>query len=226
MDDAPPGAPATGGDYAAARIVALSPQDATLWLPAALQIYVSAMNYPQGTEVHRGPMWREHLARTGYSAFGALAKLPTATGPVDHLVGVAYGYRGERDQWWNHQLRLGLRQRGHAPAVIDDMSREYFELTELHVHPTAQGRGLGARLLTALLTGRSEPRVLLSTPEVEGESNRAWRLYRTFGFTDVLRDFRFSGDPRPFAVLGRPLPLESRPAEPRPLRPHPTPPRP
>ena len=31
------------------------------------------------------------------------------------------------------------------------------------------------------------------------------------GFTDVLRHFTFTGDPRPFAFLGRPLPLELQP---------------
>jgi ribosomal protein S18 acetylase RimI-like enzyme len=47
--------------------------------------------------------------------------------------------------------------------------------------------------------------MLLSTPEGE---NRAWRLYRRLGFTDVLRNYRFTGDPRPFGVLGRDLPLD------------------
>ena len=50
--------------------------------------------------------------------------------------------------------------------------------------------------------------MLLSTPEGE---NRAWRLYRRLGFTDVLRNYRFTGDPRPFGVLGRDLPLTSPP---------------
>ena len=50
--------------------------------------------------------------------------------------------------------------------------------------------------------------VLLSTPEVPREESRAWRLYRRVGFTDVLRHFHFPGDERPFAVLGRDLPLE------------------
>ena len=55
--------------------------------------------------------------------------------------------------------------------------------------------------------GRSEPQVLLSTPEVDEEANRAWRLYRRLGFTDVIRGYHFAGDPRPFAILGRNLPL-------------------
>ena len=47
-------------------------------------------------------------------------------------------------------------------------------------------------------------------------TSRAWRLYRRFGFVDVLRHFLFPGDDRPFAVLGRQLPLAER--RPRTLR--------
>jgi hypothetical protein len=50
---------------------------------------------------------------------------------------------------------------------------------------------------------------LLSTPEADEATSRAWRLYRRFGFVDVIRDFTFPGDLRPFAVLGRTLPLEA-----------------
>ena len=48
---------------------------------------------------------------------------------------------------------------------------------------------------------------MLSTPETYGGSNRAWRLYRRLGFTDIIRGYYFAGDPRPFAILGRSLPL-------------------
>ena len=69
----------------------------------------------------------------------------------------------------------------------------YFELTELHVHPDAQGHRLGETLLRRLLERRPEARVLLSTPEVADEDNRAWRLYRRLGFSDVVRHFLFAG---------------------------------
>ena len=65
---------------------------------------------------------------------------------------------------------------------------------------------LGEDLLRALVDGLPQRRVLLATPE---GTSRAWKLYRRLGFTDVLRDYRFAGDPRPFAILGRSLPLES-----------------
>ena len=71
----------------------------------------------------------------------------------------------------------------------------YFELTELHIHPRAQGRGLGEALARRLLANRDERNVLLSTPEADDEANRAWRLYRRLGFTDIIRHYHFAGDP-------------------------------
>ena len=70
-------------------------------------------------------------------------------------------------------------------------------------------RGLRSVLLQCkrLLSERGEANVLLSTPESNGESNRAWRLYRRLGFNDVIRGYHFTGDPRAFAILGRQLPL-------------------
>ncbi|GAA4678871.1 GNAT family N-acetyltransferase [Gordonia humi] len=209
------------------RLVALRPEDAHLWLDPAVHTYVTAMNYPRSTEAHRIPLWRDHIARQGWFAVGAVTRVSTMDalrpglsrlridrltgGEREILVGVAYGYHGARDQWWNQQLRSGLRRAGRSPDEITAVTADYFELTELHVHPLAQGRGIGERLLTALLADRPESTVLLSTPEVPYEENRAWALYRRLGFTDVLRRFTFVGDPRPFAFLGRSLPLATSP---------------
>lgn len=210
------------------RIVRLSGQDSHVWLTPALDIYVTAMNYPRGTELHRAGLWREHIGRPGWSAFGALERIPPTErrtverdrrrigAPIspagdEVLVGIAYGYRGASDQWWNQQLRTGLRITGRDPRLIEALTTDYFELTELHVHPSAQGRGVGQWLLHHLLADRPERQVLLSTPEIPAERNRAWSLYRRMGFGDVLRNFTFTGDPRPFAFLGRRLPLVEPP---------------
>ena len=123
------------------------------------------------------------------------------------LLGVAYGYPGAPGQWWQQQVVLGLQRGGLPPEEIAQLMNNYFELTELHIHPRAQGRGLGEALTRRLLAGRSEKNVLLSTPEINGEPNRAWRLYRRLGFNDVIRRYHFAGDPRAFAILGRALPL-------------------
>jgi len=123
------------------------------------------------------------------------------------MLGVAYGYCGAPDQWWQQQVVAGLRRIGTDNERISELLTSYFELTELHIHPRAQGRGLGEALIRRLLEDRSEQHVLLSTPEINGEANRAWRLYRRLGFTDVIRGYHFAGDPRAFAILGRALPL-------------------
>ncbi len=180
--------------------VDLSPDDLRCRLTEALGVYVSAMQYPADTVRQRGPTWLEHTRRPGWRCTAALADEET-------LLGVAYGYQGAVGQWWYQEVLRGLTRHDLARAGTGWLS-DYFELTELHVRPDAQGRGLGEGLLRRLLAGVGNAHVLLSTPELPPlRTPRAWRLYRRTGFVDVLRGYRFSGDPRPFAVLGRHLPL-------------------
>ncbi|OLT45121.1 GNAT family N-acetyltransferase [Saccharomonospora sp. CUA-673] len=181
----------------AQRYVRLSDEEFRARLREALDLYVAAMRYPAGTAEQRAPMWLTHVLRDGWRCVAALDD-------EGALVGIAYGYRGRPGQWWHEQVRRGVADREGeqvAAAWMDD----YFELTEIHVRPGSQGRGTGEDLLRRLLDGVPDSRVLLSTPE--GDS-RAWKLYRRIGFDDVLRQYRFAGDPRPFAVLGRTLPLD------------------
>lgn len=180
----------------------------------ALAVYVDAMRYPRGTEDQRASMWLEHTRRQGWKAVAAVENGAQRIGAPDDaaltaapMLGVAYGYSGAPDQWWQQQVVSGLRRSGADQAHISDLMNNYFELTELHIHPRAQGRGLGEALIRRLLGGRGEQHVLLSTPEINGEANRAWRLYRRLGFTDIIRGYHFAGDPRAFAILGRALPL-------------------
>ena len=180
------------------RLVELDERDLTDRLGEALHIYVAAMGYPPSTARQRRSLWLEHVRRPGWRAVGW----------IDHagpLLGIAYGYTGGPGQWWYEEVRRGLRGRTALPWTED-----YFELTELHVRPDAQGGGLGEGLLRALLAGTDRGHVLLSTPEHGPRApGRAWRLYRRLGFRDVLRQHLFTGDARPFAVLGRDLPLPS-----------------
>lgn len=195
-------------------LIDLAPADMEQRLTDALGVYVDAMRYPRGTEDQRSSMWLEHTRRTGWRAVAAVevADSPESAAAADltaaAIVGIAYGYCGAPDQWWQQQVVAGLHRVGADRSRIAELMTSYFELTELHIHPRAQGRGLGEALARRLLAGRGESHVLLSTPEINGESNRAWRLYRRLGFTDVIRGYHFAGDPRPFAILGRSLPLE------------------
>ncbi|WP_085264039.1 GNAT family N-acetyltransferase [Mycolicibacter longobardus] len=204
-------------------LIDMSPREMADHLGEALRVYVTAMGYPPGTESQRAAMWLEHTRRRGWQAVAAFESgqggkgetvgevLEPGAAPAQlggaELLGVAYGYCGAPDQWWQQQVVLGLQRRGLARSDIMRLMTSYFELTELHVAPRAQGSGLGEALARRLLAGRPEANVLLSTPEISGEGNRAWRLYRRLGFIDVIRGHHFAGDPRPFAILGRTLPL-------------------
>jgi ribosomal protein S18 acetylase RimI-like enzyme len=196
-------------------LIDLSPSDMQRRLGDALSVYVDAMRYPRGTEDQRASMWLEHTRRHGWKAVAAVDLTESEDGaPMDAdalvkapLLGVAYGYCGAPDQWWQQQVVQGLARIGADSSRIAELMTSYFELTELHIHPRAQGRGLGEALARRLLANRGEAHVLLSTPEINGEGNRAWRLYRRLGFNDIIRGYHFAGDPRAFAILGRALPL-------------------
>jgi ribosomal protein S18 acetylase RimI-like enzyme len=206
-------------------LIDLPPNDMERRLNDALGVYVEAMRYPRGTENQRAAMWLEHIRRRGWQGVAVVeigappapaapqggpqaARVPSAAELSNApLLGVAYGYPGAPGQWWQQQVVLGLQRGGLPHQEIAQLMNSYFELTELHIHPRAQGHGLGEALTRRLLAGRPEENVLLSTPETNGEPNRAWRLYRRLGFTDVIRRYHFAGDPRAFAILGRALPL-------------------
>lgn len=171
----------------------LAPHEFVMLADQLISIYIAAMRYPPGTALGRRQLWLEHSNRPGFSCV-------VAVGDQEQLLAFGYGYTGRTGQWWHQEVQRGMAQEAQAYWLPN-----YFELTELHTRPDVQGRRLGEQVLQALLTGRVESAVLLSTPEGQ---NRAWRLYRRLGFVDVLRDYRFTGDPRPFGILGRLLPLD------------------
>ena len=176
--------------------MAWTPTDFANRLADVIEVYGQAMAYDVGLlDARRGYM-ATHVHRPEFRAVATL----------DHsgkLVGFGYGYVSERGQWWHDQVRSALDRDARHTWLTD-----CFEVVELHVRPAAQGYGVGAALLTALLRMAPGSRTLLSTPEADEAKSRAWRLYRRFGFVDVLRHFMFPGDDRPFAILGRIRPVD------------------
>jgi GNAT superfamily N-acetyltransferase len=179
------------------RLVAWTPDDLARRLDDVIDVYGQAMGYPSDLlEARRGYI-AGHVRRPGFRAVATLD-------PDGVLLGFGYGYTSAHGQWWHDQVRAALRRDARRAWLAD-----CFEVVELHVRPPAQGHGLGAAQLHALLATAAGRTVLLSTPEADEQRSRAWRLYRRFGFTDVLRDFHFPGDDRAFAILGRALPLST-----------------
>jgi ribosomal protein S18 acetylase RimI-like enzyme len=176
------------------RLVPWTPADLARRLDDVVAVYGEAMGYrPELLEARRGYI-ATHVRRPGFRAVATL----TVEGA---LAGFGYGYTSAPGQWWHDQVRAAVAQPDRH--WLD----QCFEVVELHVRPARQGHGLGAHQLRTLLDMAGERTTLLSTPEADERASRAWRLYRRFGFVDVLRDFHFPGDDRAFAVLGRRLPL-------------------
>jgi ribosomal protein S18 acetylase RimI-like enzyme len=185
------------GTTPAARITELP----TRWLrdhmQETLEIYGAAMGYDASVVAGRYGYAIAHTERPGFRAVGAFA--PTDLRDSERLVGFGYGYQLAPGQWWNDQVRAALDRRTARKWLPGA-----FEVCELHVHPEHQSRGLGRRLLHALLEGLPHPAALLSTPDAD---TKAFRLYRAEGFVDLARGYHFPGDGRPFAILGIHLPL-------------------
>jgi ribosomal protein S18 acetylase RimI-like enzyme len=183
-------------------LVHWTPEDLVRRIDDVLTVYGEAMQYPVDMVQGRRGYVASHVNRPGFRAVATIAD-------DGSVAGFGYGYLSSSGQWWHDQVRSGLNRAARKAWLVDA-----FELVELHVRPSAQGHGLGARQLEALLRGAPGRVVLLSTPEADEQQSRAWRLYRRYGFRDVLRHFAFPGDERPFAVLGRELPLTGPPPAP------------
>jgi ribosomal protein S18 acetylase RimI-like enzyme len=177
------------------RLVRWEGEDLLRRLDDVIAVYGAAMGYSvQLLQTRRGYI-AGHTRRPDFQAVATLDD-------DDALLGFGYGYTGSPGQWWHDQVRSALKRDTRKQWLTD-----CFELVELHVRPDVQGQKIGGRQLYALLTSAGQQTALLSTPEADEATSRAWRLYRRFGFVDVLRHFHFPGDDRPFAVLGRHLPL-------------------
>lgn len=184
LNESSPAVQAWSGEQFAARV------------DEAMQIYAQAMGYPRSAADQRAITARRHTHNQGFACRAAIVPDETASGM---LAGFGYGYTTAAGQWWHDLVRK---------ALPEPLGREWltdaFELSELHVLPGLQGRGLGRQVLLELAAGIPHSAMLLSTPDAD---TRAFRLYRNLGFVELRRRYLFPGDARPFAVLGARLPL-------------------
>jgi GNAT superfamily N-acetyltransferase len=155
-----------------------------------LRVYAAAMEVSVSSAMTRKGIMLSHLDRRALKA--------VAASDGDELVGIAYGYVGEAGQWWHDQVAAAMTPEDRRTWLADA-----FEVCELHVRPEHQGHVLGRALLDTLLTGTGTATAVLSTPD---RQTRARDFYRAGGWQDLVRGLRFPGDPRTFAVLGKPLP--------------------
>jgi ribosomal protein S18 acetylase RimI-like enzyme len=130
-----------------------------------------------------------HIQRRGFKAHIAV----DGTAP-ERILGYAYGYDSQPDNWWRMQVSSKM-----TPEMAADWLENCFELVELAVLPAFQGKSLGARLHDSLLTGLAHRTAVLSTAQKE---TPALRLYRKRGWETLLDQFTFSGAAVTFLIMG------------------------
>ncbi|MFD4260480.1 GNAT family N-acetyltransferase [Streptomyces sp. NPDC058534] len=169
----------------------IGPLDLSAHVDEALAVQAAAFGLAPDEVAVRRQIVLRHMTHPGARALGA-----TAGGD---LIGFVYGMPNDRTHWWSTVVEPYLRAQGNA-AWLDDS----FVITELHVHPAHQNRGAGRALITTITDAATEPRSILSAIDTESPARG---LYRSLGYQDLARQVLFPSAPKPYAVMGAPLPL-------------------
>lgn len=173
----------------------IGPLDLSAHVDEALAVQAIAFGLgPDEVAVRRQIVLR-HMTHAGARALGATA--------ADRLVGFVYGMPNDRTHWWSTVVEPYLRAQGHE-AWLDDS----FVITELHVHPAHQNKGIGRALITRITDSALEPRSILSAIDSDSPARA---LYRSLGYQDLARQVVFPSAPKPYAVMGAHLPLHRKP---------------
>ena len=172
----------------------IGPLDLSSHVDEALAVQAVAFGLGADEVAVRRQIVLRHMTNPGARALGATVG--------DTLVGFVYGMPNDRMHWWSTVVEPYLRARG-----TDEWLDDSFVITELHVHPRYQNRGIGRALITTLTDGALQPRSILSAIDTESPARA---LYRSIGYRDLARQVHFPSAPKPYAVMGAPLPLLRR----------------
>ncbi|MFF9818322.1 GNAT family N-acetyltransferase [Streptomyces sp. NPDC014006] len=171
--------------------VVIGPLDLSAHVDEALAVQALAFGLGADEVAVRRQIVIRHMTHPGARALGATVE--------GRLVGFVYGMPNDRAHWWSTVVEPYLRAQGHEEWLDDS-----FVITELHVHPDHQNRGIGRRLITTITDSATERRSILSAIDTESPARA---LYRSLGYRDLARQVHFPSAPKPYAVMGAPLPL-------------------
>ncbi|MFI5657822.1 GNAT family N-acetyltransferase [Streptomyces sp. NPDC051684] len=178
------------------RAVTIGPLDLRSRVDEALAVQAYAFGLSDDEIAVRRQIVLRHITYPGARSLGAT----TGNG---RLVGFVYGMPNDRTHWWSTVVEPYLRTRGEDHWLDDS-----FVITELHVHPGYQNRGVGRSLITSITDGATQPRSILSAIDIDSPARG---LYHSLGYADLARQVLFPSAPRPYAVMGAPLPLRRNP---------------
>jgi ribosomal protein S18 acetylase RimI-like enzyme len=176
--------------------IVLGPLDLAGCVDEALSVQALAFGLSAEEVGVRRHIVRRHMQQPSARALGA----HTADG---RLVGFVYGMPNDRSQWWSTVVEPYLRAEGTEGWLNDS-----FVITELHVHPAYQQRGIGRELITLITDSTDQPRSILSAIDTESPARG---LYRSLGYLDLAERVLFPSSFSPYAVMGALLPLLRRP---------------
>ncbi|MGC4192644.1 MAG: GNAT family N-acetyltransferase [Thermomicrobiales bacterium] len=110
------------------------------------------------------------------------------------LIGFACGHDAASHRPWFDRVGTALERAGHH-AWLDDP----FELAEVAVHPSIQGRGVGTLLSASIQERLGGRRAILVTYH---DDHPAKRFYRRLGWQVLVEDFEYAPG-RPYtSILG------------------------
>jgi GNAT superfamily N-acetyltransferase len=147
-------------------IETLSTAEAAAHRDEVLEVWSAVFGRVDDPAAWRVSPWDRHRSRDGYRQ--VLAR------EGDRLIGFAWGYTGERGQYWSD---LVVRELG---ARVDGWVGGHFEFVELAVIHEARGKGVGGQLHDALLADVHHSRALLATSD--SPDDPAVRLYASRGW--------------------------------------------
>ncbi|MFD5143380.1 GNAT family N-acetyltransferase [Streptomyces sp. NPDC058401] len=170
----------------------IGPLDLAARVDEALRVQTLAFGLSEEEIGIRRYIVQRHMTCRGARALGAF------TGDGE-LAGFVYGMPNDRTHWWSGVVEPYLRAGGHE-SWLDGS----FVITELHVHPGYQGKGVGRSLITLITDTAAEDRSILSAIDTDSPARG---LYGSLGYTDLARQVLFPSASLPYAVMGAPLPL-------------------
>lgn len=130
-------------------------------------VYDAVFGDQPDEQTWRAGAWDRHAARDGF-------RLARAFDGAS-VVGFAYGYTGERGQWWTDHAAAVLE-----PEVAASWLGGHFELVSLGVLAASRQNGIGRGLLRVLQDAATHERMVLQTAADPDDPAR--RLYGSEGW--------------------------------------------
>lgn len=147
----------------------LSGEDSARYRDDVLHVWSAVFGAVENSDEWTSSLWDRHRTRAGFRL--------TLARERGQLLGFAWGYTGERGQYWPDLISREMGSR------VDGWIGGHFEFVELAVIPEARQRGIGALLHDALLAAVPHARALLAT--TDHIDDPAVRLYRSRGWVSL-----------------------------------------